>query len=67
MRRGGIPASGARGAAGMPMGPMGAGGGKGDQDEEHQPKILIESGGEDVFGSDLLTAPEVIGDEEDED
>jgi hypothetical protein len=51
----------------MPMGAMGAGHGKGDDDEEHDRKIMIESGGEDVFGSDVLTAPQVIGDDEYED
>lgn len=61
-----MPASGARGAAGMPMGAMG-GQGKGDEDDEHERKIMIESGGEDVFGSDTLTAPQVIGDDEYED
>ncbi|HEV7652129.1 MAG TPA: hypothetical protein VGP26_28585 [Actinophytocola sp.] len=67
MRRGGLASTGGRGPGGMPMGGMGAGHGKGDEDEEHERKIMIESGGEDVFGSDVLTAPQVIGDEEDED
>lgn len=67
MRRGGLAASGGRGPGGMPMGAMGGGHGKGDEDEEHERKIMIESGGEDVFGSDVLTAPQVIGDDEDED
>jgi hypothetical protein len=67
MRRGGLAAAGGRGAGGMPMGAMGGGRGKGDEDEEHERKIMIEAGGEDVFGSDVLTAPQVIGDEEDED
>ena len=66
MRRGGAAASGGRGAGGMPMGAMG-GHGKGDEDDEHERKIMIESGGEDVFGSDVLTAPQVIGDDEYED
>jgi hypothetical protein len=67
VRRGGLAGSGARGAGGMPMGGMGAGKGQGDEDEEHERKIMIESGGEDVFGSDVLTAPQVIGDDEYED
>jgi hypothetical protein len=67
VRRGGLAASGARGAGGMPMGGMGAGQGKGDEDDEHERKIMIESGGEDVFGSDVLTAPQVIGEDEYED
>jgi hypothetical protein len=67
VRRGGLGAAGARGAGGMPMGGMGAGKGQGDEDEEHERKIMIESGGEDVFGSDVLTAPQVIGDDEYED
>jgi hypothetical protein len=67
IRRGAAAGPGARGAAGMPMGAMGAGHGKGDDDEEHDRKTMIESGGEDVFGSDVLTAPQVIGDDEYED
>jgi hypothetical protein len=51
----------------MPMGGAMGGQGKGDEDEEHERKIMIESGGEDVFGSDTLTAPQVIGDDEYED
>lgn len=47
--------------------PMGAGRGKDDQDTEHQRKVLMESDGEAVFGSDVLTAPQVIGDDEYED
>jgi hypothetical protein len=54
--------SGAVGAA-----PVGAGRGKGDEDEKHQRKYLIEADAEGVFGSDVLTAPEVIGDDEYED
>jgi hypothetical protein len=46
---------------------MGGGRGKGDEDEEHQRKVLIETDGESVFGSDVLTAPQVIGDDEYED
>lgn len=44
--------------------PAGAGRGKGDEDEEHRRKVLLEVDGESVFGSDQLTAPEVIGDDE---
>jgi hypothetical protein len=51
-----------------PMGaPMGAGRGKDDEDSEHQRKVLIEGDSEAVFGSDVLTAPQVIGDDEYED
>jgi hypothetical protein len=51
----------------MPVAPMTGGRGQGDEDEEHQPKIMIESGGEEIFGTDVLTAPQVIGDDEYED
>lgn len=62
-RRGGLSGSGARGgSAGMPMGAMGGGQGKAE-DEEHERKIMIVSGGEDLFGTDVLTAPQVIGDD----
>jgi hypothetical protein len=47
--------------------PVGTGRGKGDDDEEHQRKVLIETDAEGTFGSDLLTAPPVIGDDEYED
>jgi hypothetical protein len=47
--------------------PVGAGRGKGDEDEEHQRKVLIEADAEGTFGSDVLTAPQVIGDDEYED
>lgn len=51
-----------------PMGmPAGHGRGKDDEDSEHQRKVLLESDGEAVFGSDVLTAPQVIGDDEYED
>lgn len=52
---------------GMAGAPVGAGRGKGDEDEEHQRKILIEADAEGTFGSDVLTAPQVIGDDEYED
>lgn len=51
-------------------GPMGApaGGGRGkDEDAEHERKVLIEADPEETFGSEVLTAPQVIGDEEYED
>lgn len=47
--------------------PVGAGRGKGEEDEEHKRKVLIEADAEGVFGSDILTAPQVIGDDEYED
>lgn len=47
--------------------PLGGGRGKGDEDEEHQRKVLVETDGESLFGSDELTAPQVIGDDEYED
>jgi hypothetical protein len=47
--------------------PMGAGKNKDDEDAEHQRKILIEADAEGTFGSDELTAPQVIGDDEYED
>lgn len=59
----------ARGAGPGVMGgaPVGAGRGKGNEDEEHQRKFLIEIDPEGTFGSDVLTAPQVIGDDEYED
>lgn len=59
----------ARGAGPGVMGgaPVGAGRGKGDEDEEHQRKILIEIDPESTFGSEVLTAPQVIGDDDYED
>ncbi|GAB1513445.1 hypothetical protein [Actinophytocola sp. KF-1] len=62
-------AAAARGGAhgAMTGAPVGTGRGKGDEDEEHQRKVLIEADGEDLFGSDVLTAPQVIGDDEYED
>ena len=38
-----------------------------DKDDEHQRKVLIEADVDSVFGSDALTAPQVIGDDEYED
>jgi hypothetical protein len=61
-------AAAARGGSGAMGGaPMGAGRGKGDEDEEHQRKVLIEIDAEGLFGSDVLTAPQVIGDDDYED
>jgi hypothetical protein len=69
VRRGGIGgAAGARGGAGMgQMGAMGGGRGQGEDDSDHERKYLVEEDGENVFGSDELTAPQVIGDDEYED
>jgi hypothetical protein len=47
--------------------PVGAGRGKDDEEKEHQRKVLIEPDAEGTFGSDVLTAPQVIGDDEYED
>lgn len=60
--RGGL---GARGG-GMPMGaPAGAGRGQGGEDEEYQRKgWLQENDPEGLFGTDELTPPPVIGDED---
>ncbi|MYW92200.1 hypothetical protein G3I59_16725 [Amycolatopsis rubida] len=54
-------AAGKAGAAGM--GGMGAGakGGKGQEDEEHQTKYLVEEDANELFGSDQMTVPPVIG------
>ena len=52
---------------GMGGAPVGGGKGKGDEDEEHQRKVLLEIDAEGVFGSDVLTAPQVIGDDAYED
>lgn len=62
-------AAAARGAGSGMMGgaPVGGGRGKGDDDEEHRRKVLIEEDVEGVFGSDVLTAPQVIGDDAYED
>jgi hypothetical protein len=47
--------------------PVGTARGKDDEDAEHQRKVLIEADAEDTFGSDVLTAPQVVGDDEYED
>jgi hypothetical protein len=63
-QRGGVAgAPGARGGVGMGGVPVGATGrGQGDEDSEHQRKVLIEPDPESTFGTDVLTAPQVIGD-----
>lgn len=64
-RRAGQAAAGAKSGA---MGaPVGAARGKDDEDAEHQRKVLLEADAEGTFGSDALTAPQVIGDDEYED
>lgn len=40
---------------------------KDDEDTEHDRRYLVESDPEDTFGSDVLTAPQVIGDDAYED
>lgn len=60
------------GARGVPPGvmggaPVGAGRAHGAEDEEHQRKFLVEIDAEGTFGSDVLTAPQVIGDDAYED
>ncbi|WP_160148757.1 PPE domain-containing protein [Amycolatopsis alkalitolerans] len=62
--RGGVGGgAGASGRAGSPgMGGMGRGaGGKGGDDEEHQTKYLVGDDPNELFGTDELTAPPVIG------
>jgi len=46
---------------------MGGGRGKGDEDEDHTRKVLIEPDPEAMFGSEVMTAPQVIGDDAYED
>ncbi|WP_424183394.1 WXG100 family type VII secretion target [Actinokineospora sp. G85] len=62
--RGGAGAAGAgagRGAAGG-MGGMGGARGQGGEDEEHdRPSYLVEADPDQVFGTDEITAPPVIG------
>ncbi|MEV6895760.1 hypothetical protein [Amycolatopsis sp. NPDC051372] len=58
----GMGAAGKAGASGMGgMGAGGAKGGKGTEDEEHQTKYLVEEDANELFGTDELTAPPVIG------
>ncbi len=66
-RRAAHGAVGGRPAVGPVGAPVGPGRGKGDEDTEHERKVLIEADAEDTFGSDVLTAPQVIGDDEYED
>jgi hypothetical protein len=65
-RAGGMGGAAASGRPGMNgMGGMGAGGGKGGgkgaEDEEHQSKYLVSEDANELFGTDELTAPPVIG------
>ncbi|WP_326567322.1 hypothetical protein VSH64_36620 [Amycolatopsis rhabdoformis] len=58
----GMGTAGKAGASGMGgMGAGGAKGGKGTEDEEHQTKYLVEEDANELFGTDELTAPPVIG------
>ena len=70
-RAGGVGGvAGARGAGGpgaMGAAPMGGGRGKNDDESEHERKYLVEPDPEEMFGSEVLTAPQVIGDDEYED
>jgi hypothetical protein len=66
-RRVGAVAATRSGGGGMMGAPVGAGRGRSDDDEEHKRKVLIEADAEGLFGSDELTAPQVIGDDEYED
>jgi hypothetical protein len=64
--RGGAMGGGAAGKAGSSgMGGMGGGGRgggkKGEEDQEHQTKYLVEEDNNELFGSDQLTVPPVIG------
>lgn len=69
--RGGVSgAAGARGAGApgaMGAAPMSGGRGKNDEDSEHDRKYLVEPDPEETFGGEVLTAPQVIGDDEYED
>ncbi len=66
-RGGMMPAGMGGGRGGGPMG--GAAGGRrgeGEEDDEHQrPSYLVEGDPDSAFGNDQMTAPSVIGDEED--
>ncbi len=60
-------APGRAGAPGMGGMPMGGGRGRGDEDTERKTPTYLEGGDpEDLYGSELLTAPPVIGDEDDD-
>ncbi|OZM72847.1 hypothetical protein CFN78_13955 [Amycolatopsis antarctica] len=61
---GGAGAAGGRGmGGGMGMGAMGGAGrgGQGGDDDEHTSKYLVQEDGNEIFGTDELTAPPVIG------
>ncbi|QRP46111.1 DUF1269 domain-containing protein [Amycolatopsis sp. FDAARGOS 1241] len=59
---GGAGAAGKPGTSGMGgMGAAGAKGQKGSEDEEHQTKYLVEEDANELFGTDEMTAPPVIG------
>lgn len=54
-------------APGMGGVPVGGGRGRGDEDSERKTPTYLEGGDpEDNFGSELMTAPPVIGDEDDD-
>ncbi|MBC6446663.1 hypothetical protein [Actinokineospora xionganensis] len=60
--RGGAGAAGGRGGAPMGGGMGGARGGQGGEDDEHnRPSYLVEADPDQVFGTDEMTAPPVIG------
>ena len=66
MGRGGTAAAGGAGTGKAGMGGMGGGmggarGGQGGEDEEHTSKYLMGDDPNDLFGTDELTAPPVIG------
>ncbi|MFC4858167.1 hypothetical protein [Actinophytocola glycyrrhizae] len=65
-RRGVAGAAGRGGGTGPVGAPLGAGRNK-DEDQEYERKVLIEGDPDGMFGSDALTAPQVIGDDEYED
>ncbi len=47
--------------------PLGGGRGRGEEDTERKTPAYLEGGDpEDLYGSELLTAPPVIGDEDDD-
>jgi hypothetical protein len=59
-----VAGRGARGgASGLGSGSAGPGGhGQGEEDLEHyRPSYLVEADPEEVFGTDVVTAPSVIG------
>lgn len=63
-RGGMVPGGGGRG--GGPMGGAPGRRGEGEEDDEHQrPSYLVEGDPDSAFGNDQMTAPSVIGDEED--